>query len=91
MFVKLYLHYDGPPQYSKVFKLDASTPVRPADLLQSFVNNFNQRFSECKPIVASNFYLKYVSGKRIDLDANISPTQGTESDLNVFQKTSELK
>lgn len=83
MTVKLYLHYQGDPQYSKVFKLAENTTCTPCDLLASFVNALNLRSKPRQAYKASDFRLESISGKPVEPDTALRPTQLTENDFNV--------
>ena len=82
MVFKLYVHYDGPPEFSKVFKLSGDSQITAADVLQIFVHACNVRHGS--HLSSSELCLRKEWGDAVDAGAQIVETLQTGADLHVI-------
>ena len=81
MATRIYLHFEGPPQYSKLFKLPVDSLVEPSELLQRFSDAFSKKFPESS-LRTADLAIKPIGGK--ELQSAFRVTESLDSDYTVF-------
>ena len=81
MVFKLYVHYDGPPEFSKVFKLSEESQITAADVLQTFTDAFKVRHGN--HLSSSKLYLRKERRDAVDPGARVVEALRTGADLHV--------
>lgn len=66
MVLKLYLHFEGPPEHTKVFKIAEGSETTGADVLMGFADAYNGQHAAVRRLTAASLSLSTESGSRID-------------------------
>ena len=88
MAVKLYLHFDGPPQFSKLFKIPVDSYVKPWDLLRGFTEAYTRKYPEGCALRIEKLAIKPIGGRELQAQTALRATESLESDYTVLLKPS---
>ena len=88
MAVRIYLHFDGPPQYSKLFKLPVDSFVRPWDLLHSFIEAYSRKYPGTSVPQLEELAIKPIVGRELQAETVLRATESLESDYTILRKPS---
>lgn len=91
MAPKIYLHFDGPPQYTKLIKLGPNSSTKPTELLSIFAEAYKRKFPHAEPLNQSQLALKSTRGIDLTLKAALQISEGGESDYLVSYKPQSLR
>ena len=84
MAIKIYLHFDGPPQFTKVFRLTVDSLFDPVELLQGFADAYAKKFPDKSPLDCRALTVKPFGGGELGSQATLLVKKDLETDYIVL-------